>query len=83
MLCDYYSADVSNQDEMARILDEVRRKYGVINGIIHGAGVPGGGLIYNRTEDNFTEVLLAKIHGTWILHDLVKDDNPDFFILHS
>lgn len=80
---DYYSADVSNQDEMARILDEVRRKYGVINGIIHGAGVPGGGLIYNRTEDNFTEVLLAKIHGTWILHDLVKDDNPDFFILHS
>ena len=78
-----YSADVSNCDEMKRILDELRRKYGKVNGIIHGAGVAGDGFIINKDERVFREVLAPKVQGTWIIDQLTQNDNPDFFVMFS
>ncbi|HEX3044250.1 MAG TPA: SDR family NAD(P)-dependent oxidoreductase [Bacillota bacterium] len=78
-----YSADVSNQDDMARILAELRAKYGKINGIIHSAGVAGDGFIIRKEDDVFQAVLAPKIQGTWILDRLTRDDHLDFIVLFS
>lgn len=78
-----YSADVSNIDEMRSIVDELRGKYGKINGIIHCAGVTGNGFIINREEKAFDEVLYPKIYGTWVIDHLTREDKPDFFIMFS
>ncbi|MCL6588809.1 MAG: SDR family NAD(P)-dependent oxidoreductase [Firmicutes bacterium] len=80
---DYYSADVSNQEEMARIIEEIRAKYGKLNGIIHSAGVAGDGFIIRKEDKVFQQVLAPKIQGTWILDRLTRGDSLDFFVLFS
>lgn len=79
----YHSADVSNEDDMRKVITSLRGKYGNINGIIHSAGVAGEGFIYAKSEQRLCEVLKPKVQGTFILDKLTKTDNMDFFILFS
>lgn len=77
------SADISNYDETKLAIDGLREKYGKINGVIHGAGVAGRGYIENKKEETFRSVLAAKVYGTWILNEVTKNDNIDFFVTLS
>ncbi len=78
-----YSTDVTKANDVKAVLDELRAKYGKINGIIHAAGVAGDGFIILKEEDVFDKVIAPKIHGTWILDQLTKDDDLDFFVNFS
>jgi malonyl CoA-acyl carrier protein transacylase len=78
-----YNADCSNRAGMKRVLDDLREKYGKIDGIIHGAGVEGEGLLVRKPEHKFTNVLNPKVAGTWILDRLTANDNLDFMVLFS
>ncbi len=79
----YYSADVSDIEQMAEIFDQLREKYGKINGIIHSAGTAGDGFIATRDSDTFDQILAPKVYGTWILDYLTQDDDLDFFVSFS
>lgn len=79
----FYHADVANQEEMEKVVRNIRNDFGKIHGIVHGAGVAGNGFIMLKKEETFNEVLAPKTTGTWILHQLTKDDNLDFFIMFS
>lgn len=79
----YYSADVADYTLMSQVFKEIRNKYGTINGILHTAGLGGGGFIFQKEESEFSKVVNPKVHGTWILNHLTQDDNLDFFILCS
>ncbi|MDP4146687.1 MAG: type I polyketide synthase [Bacillota bacterium] len=81
VLC--YSADTANFNEMEQVVTELREKYGVINGIVHCAGLAGDGFIYGREEKIFKNVIAPKTQGTWILDKLTKSDELDFFVLFS
>ncbi|NIR49795.1 KR domain-containing protein, partial [candidate division KSB1 bacterium] len=39
------SADVSNLKEMEKIVNKAKERFEPINGVIHSAGIPGGGMI--------------------------------------
>jgi len=78
-----YSADVSDMEKMNEIIEEIRMKYGRINGVIHGAGVAGDGFIISKDEKTFKEVIRPKIYGAWILDKLTEEDKPDFFVMLS
>jgi acyl transferase domain-containing protein/acyl carrier protein len=78
-----FSADVSNFHQMKKVLDELRAKFGTINGIIHSAGVEGEGLLVRKKEKKFANVLNPKVAGTWVLDHLTRDDHLDFLILFS
>ena len=78
-----FSADVSKVTQVKKVLEELRDKFGKINGIIHGAGVEGEGLLVRKKEKKFSNVLNPKVTGTWILDHLTRDDNLDFFVLFS
>lgn len=77
------SANVANPTEMAKVLADLKERYGRIHGVIHGAGVAGDGFLLRKDEASFHAVLDPKIRGTWILDHLTRDDAPDFFILMS
>lgn len=82
----YYTADISVESQISEVLKDVRDKYGSINGIIHCAGVGAnmeGKIIGEETESVFREVLLPKVQGTWILDQLTRKDELDFFIMFS
>jgi len=78
-----FSANVSSFDEMKQIVDQLKSKYGAINGIIHCAGVAGDGFIMRKGKEIFDSVLLPKIQGTWILDKLTSEENLDFFVMFS
>ncbi|MCX8132080.1 MAG: SDR family NAD(P)-dependent oxidoreductase [Clostridia bacterium] len=77
------SADVTNFDAMKVLIDELRGKYGRVSGIIHAAGVAGNGFIINRSEDTFKSVINPKMDGAWILDNLTRSEEMDFFISFS
>ncbi|MDP4147321.1 MAG: type I polyketide synthase, partial [Bacillota bacterium] len=78
-----YSMDVINLDGMKIVLDELRAKYGVINGIIHCAGLAGNGFMMRKEKEVFESVVNPKMQGAWILDHLTENDNLDFFVVFS
>jgi acyl transferase domain-containing protein/acyl carrier protein len=77
------SADVSNAAQMRAVVDEARRRYGRLDGVIHAAGVPGGGVMQLKTTEVAAGVLAPKVGGTQALSQAVADLELDFFILCS
>lgn len=77
------SADVTNSEEMQVVIAQALQKFGQINGVIHAAGIAGGGVTQLKTRDMATNVLAPKVKGTLILEEVFKNINLDFFVLCS
>ena len=75
--------NVADQTQMAEILGEAHRRFGAINGVIHSAGVAGGGMIQLKTAQMASSVLEPKMLGTMVLDDLLKDEPLEFFFICS
>jgi acyl transferase domain-containing protein len=80
MLC---NVDVGDVEQMSALLAQVRDCFGGINGVFHTAGVTGGGMIQLKTSAAVAEVFRPKVRGTLVLHSLMKETPPDFFVLFS
>jgi acyl transferase domain-containing protein/acyl carrier protein len=77
------SGDVSNPVDVQRIVQSVRDRFGPIHGVIHAAGVAGGGMLGNRKLADADAVFAPKIQGTIALFSAIRADRPDFFVLCS
>jgi len=77
------SADVSNTQQMQSAIVEAQQQFGQLNGVIHAAGVPGGGVIQRKTSAEAESILAPKVKGTIVLDEIVKDMQLDFFVLAS
>lgn len=77
------AADVSNQQQMQEAIATAKNRFGEINGVIHAAGVPGGGVIQGKTRDGVEKILAPKVKGTLVLDSIFKDTQLDFFVLTS
>lgn len=78
-----FSSYMASLDEVQTIFEILRKRYGRINGVVHGAGVAENELIIDQSEETVEEILKPKIYGTWILDRLTEKDNPDFFVMFS
>ena len=52
---------------MSYCLEDIRKQYGKIAGIVHSAGLGSKGYLAQKEEDKFTEVLKPKMLGTIFL----------------
>ena len=77
------SADVANLEEMRQVFDKSVGRFGEIHGIIHAAGVAGGGLIQLKTPELANAVLSPKVKGVLALDAILKDFKVDFLIIFS
>ncbi|MBL8986313.1 MAG: SDR family NAD(P)-dependent oxidoreductase [Gemmatimonadetes bacterium] len=77
------ATDAGNPDAVRALVTELRRRLGVIHGVIHAAGVPGGGMLQLRTRAQIDEVLAPKVTGTLALHEALQGNPLDFFVLCS
>ncbi|HHK5566515.1 TPA: SDR family NAD(P)-dependent oxidoreductase [Bacillus thuringiensis] len=75
--------DVSVRKDVDRIIDEVNRTMPEIKGIIHAAGTLKDKMIMDQTWEDFVEVLNPKVIGTMHLHNALKNQEIDFFIMLS
>jgi acyl transferase domain-containing protein/acyl carrier protein len=77
------AADVSIPADVERSVEEVRRRYGRLDGVIHAAGVPGGGVMQLKTREAASAVLAPKVAGTRALAEALAGSDLDFFVLCS
>jgi len=78
-----FQAQISEAETMKKTIWEAENLFGRINGVIHCAGIVKAGMIRAKQTSDLKSVLAPKVKGTLVLYDLMKDKNPDFFILCS
>lgn len=79
------NADVTDLTQMQSVISQARQRFGTINGVIHAAGLPDGGVIARRTRQTITPILAPKVTGTLILNQVLNQQQVklDFFLLCS
>ena len=76
-------ADVTQEKEMQKAVEHVRATFGGIHGVIHAAGIAGGGLIQAKTTSVSVDVLNPKVQGAMVLHQLFHESKLDFLLFCS
>jgi acyl transferase domain-containing protein/acyl carrier protein len=77
------AADVTDAEAMHRVVAQTRETFGRIDGVIHAAGVAGGGLAALKTREAALGVLAPKVHGVLALDQALAGAPLDFFVLCS
>ena len=77
------SGDVSQEEDVARIIEKITTSLPPLQGLIHLAGVLDDGLISNMSWEQFTRVMSPKVQGAWHLHCLTENLPLDFFVCYS
>jgi NAD(P)-dependent dehydrogenase (short-subunit alcohol dehydrogenase family) len=79
----YIALDIRDHQAVSASLDEVRRAWGPIAGIVHGAGVLADKLIAELTPERFEAVFSTKVEGLEALLDATRKDPLRFIALFS
>lgn len=77
------TADVSSQVELCAAISIARQRFGEIHGVLHCAGIPGGGVIQLKAREAAHAVLAPKVQGTMLLAAALQSTPLDFFIACS
>jgi amino acid adenylation domain-containing protein len=77
------AADVCDEPQMRRVVAGAVDRFGALHGVVHSAGVAGGGLIQLKDRDTAARVLAPKTLGTRTLAHVVNGQALDFFVLCS
>ncbi|GET39921.1 beta-ketoacyl synthase [Microseira wollei NIES-4236] len=76
-------ADVSEVEQITKVIREIEQYLPPLRGIIHSVGVLDDGVIQQQNWQRFTKVMAPKIQGAWHLHSLTQNQPLDFFVLFS
>ncbi len=77
------AVDVADEEQMRQAVAQVRARFGDLHGVIHAAGLAGGGLIQLKTHETAARVLAPKIRGTLALDAALAGQPIDFLLLCS
>jgi malonyl CoA-acyl carrier protein transacylase/acyl carrier protein len=76
-------ADVTDLEQMQAVITQVHERFGALHGVIHAAGLSGGGLIQLKAPEVAARVLAPKVKGTLVLEAVLQDLHLDFVVLCS
>jgi malonyl CoA-acyl carrier protein transacylase len=79
----YLAVDVEDATALRAALDGVRRDWGPIRGVIHGAGVLADRRIKDKSNEQLEAVLAAKVGGLRNLLEATRDDPLELLVLFS
>ena len=79
----YVSADVRNAASLTAALEPVRREWGPITGLVHGAGVIADKAIAEKTPEQFDRVFDTKVDGLRCLLEVTAEDPLEMLCLFS
>ena len=77
------AVDVADRGQVEDLVARVRERFGAVHGVVHAAGVAGGGVIQLKTAKAANAVLDPKVSGTRILAEALRESPPDFLFLCS
>ncbi|MQS05280.1 SDR family NAD(P)-dependent oxidoreductase, partial [Streptomyces alkaliterrae] len=77
------ACDVTDRVALAEAVDRAERRFGPVDGVVHAAGMAGGGLAQFRSVEAMREVLAPKVDGTLALASVLGGRQLDFFAVFS
>ncbi len=76
-------ADVADEQHMRLAVAQALERFGTVNGVIHAAGIAGGGLIDLKTTEAVEAELSPKISGAFVLDHVFRNVSLDFICFCS
>ncbi|WP_429501189.1 SDR family NAD(P)-dependent oxidoreductase (plasmid) [Robbsia andropogonis] len=83
VVLDYLVADVASPGDTQRAVDEILRRHGRLDGVLHAAGVLQDALIVNKTPQQVSAVFAPKVHGLVNIDAATRAITLDFLLLFS
>ncbi|WP_226294048.1 SDR family NAD(P)-dependent oxidoreductase [Aquimarina algicola] len=80
---EYYPCDVTNSNSISKVIKNIIKTHGKLDGVIHSAGIQDDRRIVHKTIVDTKQVLAVKIDGTKNLDIATKNIPLDFFMLFS
>jgi NAD(P)-dependent dehydrogenase (short-subunit alcohol dehydrogenase family) len=80
---DYRQADVRDPEAVRRLVQDVYRRYGRLDGVVHGAGVIEDALLEQKSPESFRRVLETKVVGALALAAAVVPGSLRFLVFFS
>ena len=77
------AADMADAGQVEAAIDKVQRHFGELHGVIHAAGVPGGGMIAQRERAAVERVFAPKLAGARNLLAALNGTAVEFVVLCS
>lgn len=77
------AADVTSAEDMGRVRDETLDRFGRVDGIVHAAGVAGGGMAEVKEREVAEQVMAPKLLGPLALREAFGDLDLDTVMLCS
>ncbi len=75
--------DVSSEAEMRSLFRRFGKELPLLRGIFHAATVVHASELSDLTDEQIDDMLRPKVLGTWMLHELTKNLDLDFFLAFS
>jgi acyl transferase domain-containing protein/thioesterase domain-containing protein/acyl carrier protein len=79
----YMQGDVTNIEEMKRVVAETEAVFGALDGVLHTAGVVKDNLVEMKTAVELEAVLAPKVYGTEVLNEALAGRKLDIVVLFS
>jgi len=75
--------DVADVDAMRRLFGQIRDSGRPVRGVVHAAASIRFQSLESLTPADLSEAVRAKVQGTWVLHELTRDEPIDLFVMFS
>ncbi|MCX2947169.1 type I polyketide synthase [Lentzea sp. NEAU-D7] len=59
----YHECDVTDAEAVGRVVEDIKARFGRLDGVVHGAGVLDDKLIEAKTQESFDRVWATKVNG--------------------
>ena len=76
-------ADVCDSVQMSSVFAELGHTCPPLRGVVHAAGVQNACLLQEMDTRTLADVMRPKVAGAWVLHELTRQTELDFFVLFS
>jgi acyl transferase domain-containing protein/NADPH:quinone reductase-like Zn-dependent oxidoreductase/acyl carrier protein len=76
-------ADAADREHMGALLRAVAREMPALRGVVHAAATVHDGVLSGQRWANMQAVLAGKARGAWVLHELTRHIDLDFFVMYS
>src|SRR5437016_8540038 len=76
-------ADVADVSRMREVIEEIGQEGKELRGIIHAAGVSNPQMVAEMKIQTLEIAFHAKVKGAWVLNELSKNLELDFFVMFS
>jgi amino acid adenylation domain-containing protein len=73
-------ADVCDERQVRAAVAQALQTFGAIDGVVHAAGLPGGGIMQFKTPAEIEAVRAPKVKGARVLEHIFKETDLDFFV---